>query len=551
MKTNELQKLAVIRLIALLAFIAVMLTACNNSQESKDKNGPDDNTRDLIFFLKKMRTLDHLPLLEASHTAMSSTWDTSGMNDDGLNFKNIIDTTNILLDVDGPGCIHRIFTGRAYFQTHGTRLQIIVDKNDTPVFDMLLTDLFDPVRSPFPYPLSSNKTYPGILFPIPFEKHITVQLYNPLAVNWGNYWQIAYTTYANDVKIKSITYPFSDAETIEIQKVVEAWLSAEQDPPEIPASWPFSQKITIRAGESGEILLKGTAIINQLYILASPNKPETWLNTRLVAYWDGTDKKSIDVPLGYLFGNADYSSLYQYNSLLTGVTDNGAYSMFPMPFENGAKFVFRNSSNKEIELLVKMDIEQKKSLQPNTGRLHATFHEVKPYGSEYDSLPRFGKSPKPFLVTLDHNGCSGKYVGTMVHIAWPKTFWWGEGDWIIWTDEEGFPPSYHGTGTEEYFNSGWGYFDRKAISGYIKMRPGNVNVYSYHLNDAFNFTKNIKVSVEIWWLSQDIIKSIFGSTALWYADKPQDAGSRQDLVYPRLMHNGNIRGEMGVWEDEQ
>jgi hypothetical protein len=73
-----------------------------------------------------------------------------------------------------------------------------------------------------------------------------------------------------------------------------------------------------------------------------------------------------------------------------------------------------------------------------------------------------------------------------MHVAWPhKDIWWGEGDWLIWTDEEGFPPSYHGTGSEEYFNSGWCYFDRKAISGYIKMRPGNVNVYSYHLNDAF------------------------------------------------------------------
>ena len=126
-------------------------------------------------------------------------------------FKDVRDSVNILLDKDGPGCIHRIFTGQPYFQTHDTRLQIFIDGNIEPLFDVQLCDLFDPVRSPFPYPLCSNKTYPGILFPIPYEKHIKVQLYNPLAENWGNYWQVTYTTYPENIKVKSITYPFSES----------------------------------------------------------------------------------------------------------------------------------------------------------------------------------------------------------------------------------------------------------------------------------------------------------------------------------------------------
>jgi hypothetical protein len=549
MKTCDFHQLSGIRQLVGTMLLLILLIACSNNRISSANDDPEDTTRDLIFFLKRMRTLDHLPQLEASHTAMSSTWDTTGNNNDGRLFKNIIDTANILLDVDGPGCINRIFVGRAYLQTHDTRLQIFIDKNDIPVFDVPVGDLFDPVRSPFPYPLSSNKTYPGILFPIPYDKHVKVQLYNPLAENWGNYWQVTYTTYPGNVKVKSISYPFSASEEAEIKKVVDVWLDAERNPPAMPASWPFIQKIGIKAGESGEITLSGTAVIKQLYISATPNTRETWLNTRFVAYWDGTEKKSIDVPLGYLFGNADYASMFRYNSLLTGITADGAYSMFPMPFEDGARFVFTNNGNKEIELEVKMVIEKKEILKPNTGRLHATFNEVQPYGSGYDSLPHFGKSPRPFLVTLDQSGCSGKYVGTRLHVAWPSTIWWGEGDWLFWTDEDGFPPSYHGTGSEEYFNSGWGYFDRKAISGYVKMRPGNVNVYSYHLNDAFNFSNSIKAAVEIWWLSEDIMKSIYGSTALWYADKPRDAGSRKDLAFPRLLHNGDIKGDPGVWED--
>ena len=54
----------------------------------------------------------------------------------------------------------------------------------------------------------------------------------------------------------------------------------------------------------------------------------------------------------------------------------------------------------------------------------------------------------------------------MLQVDWPTNLWWGEGDFLIWTDENAWPPSYHGTGSEEYFNSGWGMFDRKAISGF-------------------------------------------------------------------------------------
>jgi hypothetical protein len=113
-----------------------LFSGCTGSLEKKDSMVAKPEIRDLIFFLNRLVTLDHLPELEASHTALSSTWDTSGMNNDGNFYKCITDTVNILLDMDGPGCIHRIFTGYAYFQTQGTRLQIYTDGHNEPVFDI-------------------------------------------------------------------------------------------------------------------------------------------------------------------------------------------------------------------------------------------------------------------------------------------------------------------------------------------------------------------------------------------------------------------------------
>ena len=124
----------------------------------------------------------------------------------------------------------------------------------------------------------------------------------------------------------------------------------------------------------------------------------------------------------------------------------------------------------------------------------------------------------------------------MLHVAWPYPYWWGEGDWLIWSDESEFPPRYHGTGTEEYYNSGWCWFDKKAISGYITQKPANVYVYSFHMNDNFQFQNNLKVAVEVWW-HKDIFRSIYGSTAFWYAYPAQDANSRKTILIPRLKHN--------------
>jgi hypothetical protein len=102
---------------------------------------------------------------------------------------------------------------------------------------------------------------------------------------------------------------------------------------------------------------------------------------------------------------------------------------------------------------------------------------------------------------------------------------------MIWTDENGWPPSYHGTGSEEYFNSGWCRFDRKAVSGVVRQEPGNVAVYSFHLNDAFQFRNNIRVAEEVW--VEPHKYALWASTAYWYALVPQEARSRQDIL-PQL-----------------
>ena len=504
--------------------------------------------RDLMFFLHRLRTLDHLPELESSHTAMSSTWDRSGGNQDGWDFKQVEGDRNILLDVDGPGCIHRIFTGvvgeEKVFGKPGpgaTRMQIFLDHAEQPVFDMPVDRFFDDRNGPFPYPLVFHKTYPGMLFPIPFARHCRVQLFSPEGPNWGNYWQVTYTTYPPETPVKTVSWPLSDKEREELDRVRLAWLEAESRPPAVPAEWAVVRELVLDPKEAKEVSIEGCGVIRQMRVTAAPAAAEVLRGVRLQVRWDGAAKPSVDVPLGYFFGNADYGYANEIhaNSLLLGVTPTEAYSCFPMPFRSGAVIRFENRSDQRVsKLRVCLDVERRETLPDNWGAFHATWTEQRAARPE---SPRFGPKDVPAQLVLDRTGV-GKYVGVLLHVQWPHRYWWGEGDWLIWTDEDGWPPSYHGTGSEEYFNSGWCRFDRKAVSGFFKVHPGEVAVYSFHFNDAFQFRRNIRVVEETMGydgsgqIGDTIIHRdhpIWSSTAYWYAWPVQPAGSTPELIQPR------------------
>lgn len=537
-----------------LAHIAAIAALCIGGQEMSGASAvfaapPDDSTRDLTYFLRRLRTVDHLPELEQARTAMSSTWDRSGGNLDGWDFKRVQGDRNVLLDVEGPGCIHRIFTGllgngkdvlgRA--APGSSRLQIYFDHAEKPLFDMPVDEFFDDRDGPFPYPLVFHKTYPGILFPIPFARHCRVQLVNPAAPNWGNFWQITYTTYPSEIKVKSLTWPLNEAEKAEVAQVREAWLEAESRPPATPDQWTVVRDLDVDRGAVGDVALEGCGIIRQMRVGLWPPTPELLRGVRLQICWDGSNEPSVDVPLGYFFGNADYgySNEIHFNSLILGVTPSQAYCTLPMPFSDGAFIRFENRSDQRAHRIrMELDVETRNTLPDNWGRFHTTWSERRAAGPDG---PRFGPKDVPAHLVLERKG-RGKYVGTLLHVHWPHTDWWGEGDWLIWTDEEGWPPSYHGTGSEEYFNSGWCSFDRKAVSGFVKTRPGEVALYSFHLNDAFQFQRSIRVAEETFgmdgagMIGDTIIHRdhpVWGSTAFWYASPLQPAVSTPELIQPR------------------
>ncbi|MEN8230312.1 MAG: glycoside hydrolase family 172 protein [Bacteroidota bacterium] len=551
--------------------LIVLFTACA-SESGEKKIATDNEVRNVSWFLERLRTVDHLPVLEDSHTAMISTWDTTGYNLDAYTHNRKIEgNANTILDIDGPGCIHRIFTGMIDERFDSTIIQIYLDHNETPLFDMPISEFFNEKTSPIPYPLVFVKTYPGLLLPIPFEKNIKVKIvtrpfreddwnYGQQAGadwnrgRWGVFWQFVYTKYEDGVRVKSLNWPLDEDEQAELDNTLQAWLKAESSPPPAPEQWTREEKAGLAPGESLAIGLKNAGVIQQMRITARPDSPEVLNKLKLRIYWDGCELPSVDVPVGYMFGHGETghgmrgSSIgavmgrapigenvvqedpqeynTNYHSLLLGMTDEEVYCMFPMPFSEGAKIELVNTGSIAAEQVeIKLDMARMKEIPENWGRFQVTWSREP---AATGATPKFGPQNVPGKVFLERRG-RGKYVGSMLQVEWPFLEWWGEGDWLFWTDEDGWPPSYHGTGSEEYFNSGWCMFDRKAVSGFVSLRPGYPTVYSFHLNDAFNFQKSIKVVEEQWKWGADMseVNPMWSSTAFWYSAVPTGAESMQ------------------------
>ncbi|KAF0222509.1 MAG: hypothetical protein FD133_1487 [Erysipelotrichaceae bacterium] len=146
-------------------------------------------------------------------------------------------------------------------------------------------------------------------------------------------------------------------------------------------------------------------------------------------------------------------------------------------------------------------------------RFHATWNRENPtkeieQGNMSNEEFQFGHeniTGQENYVMLDAVG-KGHYVGCNINIHnMRKTETWdwpGESDDMIFIDREVWPPSLHGTGTEDYVNMAWclnqeynAPYHGLILSGGEKWN-GKIPYYRYHILDPIQFAKSIRVTIE-------------------------------------------------------
>lgn len=280
--------------------------------------------------------------------------------------------------------------------------------------------------------------------------------------------------------------------------------------------------VIIPSGKTQALLTKQDAgCIKHIYWTYIERAEEPRLNIFrglvLRAFWDGAETPSVEVPLGDFFGvtngqpKAIRSLAFTTNpGNSKAQTSWGFNCYFPMPFANGARIEIENQGNTDARIWFHIDFELYDDilvLDENVGRFHAQWNRENP--TKAIELPEGEKeiknlSGKDNYTILDVIG-DGQFVGYFLTVFNFERGWWGEGDDMIFIDGEGFPPSIHGTGTEEIFGGGASPVDEYTgpYTGFhcIENRMGcsywgNNGMYRFYLTDPLRFRKSICVTIE-------------------------------------------------------
>jgi hypothetical protein len=247
---------------------------------------------------------------------------------------------------------------------------------------------------------------------------------------------------------------------------------------------------------------KGAGIIRRFWVTIAP-RAEMHVHSQAILrmYWDDEKDPSVECPIGAFFGEG-FGQQKDYVSLPLDEMSGGYNCYWPMPFHKHARWTLENRSNRKIDAFYyNVDFTALKSLPTGMKEFHACFRRENP------------TTPDKNYTILDAEG-DGQYVGTALFMQGikPHDIGFLEGDEMIYIDGRQEPalPNWHhtmpipqinGTGTEDYFSSGW-YFDHGPYSSpyhgcIIKNEAtAQISAYRWNIEDAIPFHKKILVTIE-------------------------------------------------------
>ncbi len=194
------------------------------------------------YGLDAMAEFERLPYLKLDTMAAGqSSFDRSGGNADAGNFLYVDGTNKVLLDLQGPGTVYRMwFTG---FDPAVDHIQVYFDGETTPRINLLLNDLFSGTNAPFLSPLVGNEAVSSggyfCYLPLPFKKSIRIV---SNGTSTAFYYNIGYHVYSPDTSVTTWT----GAE--DSSAVRNLWSKAGLDPKSDAGNAVVSNTIDLAAG---------------------------------------------------------------------------------------------------------------------------------------------------------------------------------------------------------------------------------------------------------------------------------------------------------------
>lgn len=302
--------------------------------------------------------------------------------------------------------------------------------------------------------------------------------------------------------------------------------------------------IPIKTGETKIIAdIKGPGCIKHIWIGGGNDQRYYLRQVLLRMFWDGETNSSVDCPLGDFFG-VGHGVASNFMSLPLSMTTAdrphrpALNCWFPMPFHTSARIEIVNECEAEFQAFFYIDYEIYANMEDNIGLFHAKWHRENPckavkFDKKIPENKQQNLTGKENYIILKAEG-KGHYVGCNLSVHRLSPGWFGEGDDMIFIDNEKYPPSFHGTGTEDYFCSSYefpvenlyGPYHGVSLAGSTQLRDwacmeGKTNkwtVYRFHIEDPIPFEKAILVSIEHGHANNR--SDDYSSVAYWYQKEP-------------------------------
>ncbi len=285
--------------------------------------------------------------------------------------------------------------------------------------------------------------------------------------------------------------------------------------------------VTVDPGQTASLLdVSGAGVITHIWFTINSPDPMHLKNLVLRAWWDGESSPSIEVPIGDFFG-LGLGEYFVYQSALLAVAPVKALNAyFEMPFATAARMAVTNEGNAAARsLYFAIDYVLLPGLPDGLGRFHAQYRQSAPCKASSGGDKNL--SGQDNYVFLEATG-RGHFVGVTQSVLQNQNGWFGEGDDMIFIDDDTMP-TINGTGSEDYYNGAWDFggqpFGYQHNGAPYIIDPerigGRYCLYRWHTESPIAFEKSIRVTIEHGTANNRADN--FYSTAYWYQTEPHAA----------------------------
>lgn len=431
-------------------------------------------------------SLDRLPEPKTWKVKQVSSFDRSGGNDDDKGGTPMEGGGYILADLEGPGVVTRLWTRNPT----GT-LIIFVDNMESPVIIASFKDFFagygdvEHKSPPFnlraaPYLGESSGGY-YCYIPIPFEQRckIAVKTDEPSLT-----YQVTYAELPKDTPIQSFSLDLTDHDVEFFRHWEESWKS-------VAMRWPSKDEHMRKSRhnywpntESLIATLEGPATLTEIELVLESVDANILANTWISVTFDGQKEPGVLAPIGAFFAAAG-NDTGDHSSTVVGRVAGRMWCRFPMPFHERADIKIINKTDEIADIAYWF-----------------TYRDgVKDDDLYFFAQHRGGKTEegKPFIAAAIEG--NGHYMGTTISATNADSLTILEGDDVYLVDGAA-ADTFHGTGTDDYFNAGW-YFAGGAASApthAITLKDGDAPMgfmaFRSHLTEPVPFTNSFVFELE-------------------------------------------------------